>query len=205
MTYKLSNNPFVTAATMPPFAKMNQVFTNEEIDRMCDYFTSKGTKSGQIGKTGGDTTDIELRKSGIRMHEYTPETSWFFERLNNAIYDGNSHFFRFNVVGYDYLQYTEYKAPDERYGYHTDMPYGANHSLEKHLMRKLSFSLILSDPADYVGGEFEFMIESDKPWAIPQARGDLIIFPSWLLHEVKPVTQGIRKSLVGWVLGPKFV
>jgi len=205
MTYKLSNDPYVTAATMPPFAKLGQVFTSEEINRMCAYFTSKGTELGQIGKATGDTTDMELRKSGIKMHEYNADTSWIFERLNNAISDGNSHFFRFNIVGYDYLQYTEYNAPDERYGYHTDMPYGPNHSLEKHLMRKLSFSLILNDPTEYDGGQFEFMIESNKPWAIQQNKGDLIIFPSWLLHEVTPVTRGIRKSLVGWVLGPKFV
>jgi len=181
------------------------VFTATELDRMCAYFSSKGIEAGLVGKTGGDTMELELRKSGIKMHEYTAETSWIFERLNDAIEKGNSHFFRFNLVGYDYLQYTEYKAPDEKYGYHTDMPYGPNHSLEKHLMRKLSFSLILSEPSDYEGGEFEFMIESDKPWPIPQTRGDLIMFPSWLLHEVKPVTRGIRKSLVGWVLGPKFI
>jgi PKHD-type hydroxylase len=205
MTYKLSNDPFVTASSMPPFAKMNQVFTTEELDRMCHYFASKGTDPGKIGTTGGDTMDTGLRKSGIKMHEYTAETSWIFERLNNAIADGNSHFFRFDLVGYDYLQYTEYKAPGEKYGYHTDMPYGPNHNLEKHLMRKLSFSLILSDPADYTGGEFEFMIESNKPWPVPQERGDLILFPSWLLHEVKPITRGLRKSLVGWILGPKFV
>jgi len=32
----------------------------------------------------------------------------------------------------------------------------------------------------------------------------LLIFPSYLWHRVTPVTKGIRKSLVAWVIGPQF-
>ena len=32
----------------------------------------------------------------------------------------------------------------------------------------------------------------------------MIMFPSTMLHEVTPVTRGVRRSLVGWVLGPRL-
>ena len=35
--------------------------------------------------------------------------------------------------------------------------------------------------------------------------GDLILFPSHIWHKVHPVKSGVRKSLVGWVLGKPFV
>ena len=36
------------------------------------------------------------------------------------------------------------------------------------------------------------------------SRGNLVAFPSYVLHQVTPVTSGIRKSLVAWGAGPKF-
>ena len=37
-----------------------------------------------------------------------------------------------------------------------------------------------------------------------QGQGDLVLFPSYMLHEVKPVTKGERNSLVCWVTGKQF-
>ena len=34
--------------------------------------------------------------------------------------------------------------------------------------------------------------------------GTLIIFPSYIMHRVAPVTQGERISLVGWVGGDHY-
>jgi PKHD-type hydroxylase len=69
--------------------------------------------------------------------------------------------------------------------------------------RKLSFSVMLTDPGDYKGGEL-LLKTSFKPMKTPKKRGTVVFFPSFVLHEVTPVTEGIRKTLVGWVLGPNF-
>ena len=70
--------------------------------------------------------------------------------------------------------------------------------------RKLSISLLLSDPDEYEGGELEFRYY-DKNYAFvkPDA-GTGVIFPSWLPHRVHPVKSGIRRSLVAWMDGPLF-
>ena len=61
--------------------------------------------------------------------------------------------------------------------------------------RKISMSLILND--DFEGGDLE-LFGTPKP---KQEKGSMIFFPSFLAHEVTPVTKGTRYSLVLWFLG----
>ena len=35
--------------------------------------------------------------------------------------------------------------------------------------------------------------------------GDLIIFPSFIWHQVTPITKGKRESLVNWSVGNLFI
>ena len=67
--------------------------------------------------------------------------------------------------------------------------------------RKLSFSLQLSDPTGYRGGDL--VIEGGDLAACRQ-RGALTIFSSAARHEVTPVYSGIRTVIVGWIHGPTF-
>ena len=72
------------------------------------------------------------------------------------------------------------------------------------MIRKLSFSLQLSDPDDYEGGNVEFIDDSDKNFIGPRQRGTIILFDSRTKHRVNKVTKGVRRSIVGWVLGPRW-
>lgn len=62
----------------------------------------------------------------------------------------------------------------------------------------ISFTLFLSDPEDYDGGELEIempgMVQSLKP-----PKGSLVIYPSNTIHRVSPVTRGERLVCVGWL------
>lgn len=70
--------------------------------------------------------------------------------------------------------------------------------------RKLSLVCQLSDPSEYEGGEFQ--INPGGSILVPErTKGTVIIFPSYLVHRVAPVTKGTRRSLVLWVEGPAFV
>jgi PKHD-type hydroxylase len=98
------------------------------------------------------------------------------------------------------LQYSEYGVGGE-YGWHRDIhekPYPNG------LVRKMSFSTILNN--DFEGGEFD--IETKNPAdkkrydTFDNKKHNTIIFPSHMWHRVRPVKSGVRKSIVGWVLGP---
>lgn len=67
--------------------------------------------------------------------------------------------------------------------------------------RKLSLSVQLSDPTDYLGGDLIFPYADAKA---PRGIGTLAVFPSYLPHAVSPVTGGCRYALVGWIHGPAF-
>jgi PKHD-type hydroxylase len=69
--------------------------------------------------------------------------------------------------------------------------------------RKLSLSVQLSEPEDYEGGSL-LLYNGEEPMTLPKTRGTGLFFPSYSLHEVTPVTKGIRYSLVAWFLGPRF-
>ncbi|MFT7073376.1 MAG: PKHD-type hydroxylase [Patiriisocius sp.] len=61
----------------------------------------------------------------------------------------------------------------------------------------------LSDPNDYEGGDLRFMINKEIVNA-PKEKGTIIIFPSFIMHRVTPITKGTRQSIVGWVSGPPY-
>ena len=72
------------------------------------------------------------------------------------------------------------------------------------MVRKLSFTLQLSHPDDYEGGNVELIDEAGKNYIAPRQRGSMILFDSRTQHRVNKVTKGERKSIVGWVLGPRW-
>ncbi|WP_269603487.1 Fe2+-dependent dioxygenase [Prochlorococcus marinus] len=64
--------------------------------------------------------------------------------------------------------------------------------------RDLSFTIFLNQPTDYEGGELILYITPEKK-QIKMNPGEMIIYPTKYLHEVKTVTQGERMVCVGWI------
>ena len=100
-------------------------------------------------------------------------------------------------------------TPGQHYDWHIDM--GEETGT---LSRKLSMIVSLTDSSEYTGGDVEFQSFRSAPEGdrkIPpitnnsfKGKGTIIIFPSHIWHRVKPITKGIRYSLVGWWSGPLF-
>ena len=68
--------------------------------------------------------------------------------------------------------------------------------------RKISFPVQLSDPSDYEGVDFGIHNQKLPDWH--KEKGTVLVFPSYMLHKVNPVTKGIRRSLVAWFEGPRW-
>ena len=66
--------------------------------------------------------------------------------------------------------------------------------------RKISASLLLNDESEYEGGDLKILdqVVSTKK------QGTIIVFPSFMAHQVIPVTNGVRYSAVCWMAGPKW-
>lgn len=69
---------------------------------------------------------------------------------------------------------------------------------EARLRTDLSFTLFLSEPDSYEGGALMMDLPSGVQ-SVKPAAGDLVLYPSTLIHEVETVTRGERLAAVGWV------
>ena len=151
------------------------------------------------------------RSTKIKMMQDEVWVGAFFRHYLNMI---NEKFYKFDLSPYhdkSKFQYTYYREGDY-YQWHRDvMP---EMTKKQESIRKLSYSVLLND--DYEGGDLELAYlnnvdsaEGDKPeceiFTAPKKRGTMVVFPSETMHRVTPVTKGVRKSIVGWVVGPRFV
>ena len=150
-----------------------------------------------VGDENGKV-DKNIRDSTIGWVPTDQDTNWIFQKLTDGILSINKEFYKYDLLYIENLQFTEYKADSNQYyGKHIDMMYKSFQT------RKLSFSVQLTDPAMYRGGDFVYHHGRD-PMYLPRTKGTALYFPSWALHEVLPVTEGTRHALVGWVVGPQF-
>jgi PKHD-type hydroxylase len=81
------------------------------------------------------------------------------------------------------------------YGSHVDNVFMGG---ENFFRADVSFTIFLSDPTTYSGGELitEGTCE-DRTYKLPA--GSAVIYPSLTLHRVAPVTEGTRLVAVGWI------
>jgi PKHD-type hydroxylase len=211
------NNPVERQVVIYPWCYWDNAFNEDELKKMCDYFSQEILKDGieeakVRGKNERPTADgktEEVRVSDVKFFLYNEETKWIFERINFVIENINNSFYNFDLNGYNSFQYTEYDGEKTgKYDFHMDTFLGTGEIQdgEQHECRKLSLTMLLNEQGvDFEGGDFQInQGREDVSEIVPTKKGRIILFPSFLIHRVTPVTKGKRKSLVTWIEGPKF-
>lgn len=176
-------------------------FTPDQVKR-CVELCERLPKSGGTTFDSGSRPAAEaVRRSEVAWLRPSPESTWLFDKLAYICDDMNSKFFRFDLTGFhEALQYTTYEhKPGVAPGHYTwHMDRGANIT-----PRKLTLVVQLSAPDEYDGGDFE-LFYADPATRAPRGLGNVVGFPSFIMHRVTPVTRGLRRSLVVWIGGPGF-
>ena len=187
-----------------------------------DNFNHKMKES----KLHGDGIDKKRRNS---KNTWIPSSHWIAGFLWHYVQKANRDNFLYGLshIDAESMQYTEYGVGNF-YNWHTDSslhihnqpknpPYAAGETINNEivhknylnekteLVRKLSFTLQLSSPDEYEGGNVQFIDETNKKYIAPRQRGAIILFDSRVRHRVLKVTKGTRRSIVGWVVGPRWV
>ncbi len=141
----------------------------------------------------------KIRKSNISWLE----GEWIYRWIRPYVQEVNKQW-KYDINSVEKFQFTVYQQ-NQFYDWHPD--YSPSN---KSNVRKISLSLSLSDPKEYEGGDLEFIVEDvpEKRHSIIcnelKSRGSLVIFPSYVIHKVNPITSGTRYSLVMWHGGPKW-
>jgi PKHD-type hydroxylase len=196
---KVKENKFKTTVwpfkvdNLETWAFWDSAFSIDE----CKKIIEIGNKKGLIKGTTLSKNNKNYRDSKISWLYPSDDLEWAYRRITDIVLSLNERFFNFDLYGLiEGFQFTHYQEPGGKYKKHVDR------SLNNQI-RKLSLSIQLSDPSSYEGGDF-VLYDGENPIVLPKEQGKLILFPSYTLHEVKPVTKGERYSLVVWITGPQF-
>ena len=167
----------------------------------------------------GDALNKDKRNS---QNAWVPSNHWLGGFMWHYISRANRENFLYDLrcIDGESMQYTQYGV-GQFYSWHNDAGIAGaykpatvgnrtdglaqdfvNENIE--LVRKLSFVLQLSDPDDYEGGNLQLLDESGATYFAPRKRGTVILFDSRTQHRVLPVKSGLRKSIVGWTVGPRW-
>ncbi len=192
--------------------------------RLCDHIIQHGlSKSESMARTGAyrenkklsneEITDLKRKRNSNITWLDDP---WVYKELHPFIEKANKNAgWNFDWDFSEQCQFTKYKL-NQYYDWHCDSwnrPYEKGNTKGK--IRKLSMTCQLTDGSEYDGGELEFDFRQydphmrDESKHLQQAKeilpkGSIIVFPSFVWHRVKPVTKGVRYSLVMWNLGYPF-
>ena len=159
---------------------------------------------------------------------------WIYELITPYIKSANELAgWQFDIDDAEFFQFAVYK-PGGFYGWHVDGKSDHSGKLKRFIpgitplakngkptlghtrnpnhvgkVRKLSMTLNLNESGDYDGGLLNFDFGQHAPKRYHECteispQGSLIVFPSFIYHQVTPVTRGTRYSLVLWSLGHPF-
>lgn len=196
--HPLVNLSNISNPNNPITAYWERFFSEDELKVIDNLLDWDQTKKALI-HDGELRLKESQRISDVAWLSKNEQTEFIYQRIGEVISEVNRQFFQFDLTGlYEMIQLGIYDAKQNgHYDWHIDCtPNG--------VPRKLSFSMLLSDPSEFEGGELQIKTVSDIPETLAQARGRAWLFPSTFLHRVSPVTKGVRKSLVVWAGGPAF-
>ena len=195
------NFPIDTSANQTNYYWFEEGFTKQELDDIERLVAKLDFVRGSTQAEGGEfDTDNDYRKSSVKWVPFSDEYKWIYDKLGDMAYEANQNMFHFDLHSMpEQIQYTEYYASElGHYDWHMDI--GFNDLSQ----RKVSITVQLSDNTEYEGGNLQLWPGGNYPLEAPRGKGNVVIFPSFMMHRIAPVTRGTRKSFVLWLGGGHY-
>ena len=196
-------NKVTTCNFLSSPALSNNVFTKEECKTIIEMGRTWEQIDAQIQTKSAEeesekNDDYRNCKMFAPPIDETESWLWIRNKISETIDDFNDKDgWKFNLIGMAELPVMmEYLEGVGKYDWHMDLGAGQTST------RKLGFSLFLND--DYEGGEIQFKTGLYNFIPGQQETGNLLFFPSYLVHRVTMVTRGTRSAIVGWIHGNSF-
>lgn len=142
-----------------------------------------GNGKGNVDKSIRDTERVLL-----------PQNVGIGATLTATGLNANNYWWKYHITHANQTELLIYK-PDGHYNAHVDTFHQHGEA------RKLTALIFLND--DFEGGKF-FLNATGTQYYPPQKKGTVLVFPSYMIHGVEPVTKGVRYSCVTWLIGPYF-
>ena len=184
-----------------------RIIKPEVCNKIVKDFMAEDLKPALVGVAPRDNPSI--RKTSVyfiptKLSSKANEIAWHFLK------EGNKQMFKYDLTYFQPIQFAEYSV-GSFYDWHMDTHYDN----EPNKTRKLSLSLMLTDPDTFEGGELQFY-NGGRPFAEQgdengkqvkndlKAQGTIVVFDSRDFHRVTPMVDGTRHSIVCWATGSPF-
>tara|TARA_R100001132_G_scaffold25255_1_gene25272 strand:+ start:51 stop:635 length:585 start_codon:yes stop_codon:yes gene_type:complete len=176
------------------------IFSPEQCQDIINAGNQEKSEEAKVGHKGGKEGKHDTKKRITTISwipfKVLPDMYTIIERSMLQV-NGN-HFGYEGMRLTEPAQFTEYPKGGF-YDWHMDAEVNCRFEPP---VRKISMTILLSDPSEFEGGDLEFMSEGHKPPQLLQ--GQAIFFCSLMRHRVAKVKKGVRRSLVQWFGGPPF-
>tara|TARA_Y100000401_G_C8293277_1_gene209966 strand:+ start:122 stop:697 length:576 start_codon:yes stop_codon:yes gene_type:complete len=164
------------------------------------------------GRIGEQQINEQVRRSNVKFITRQDSATdvvvhGIFQLIEYHVFQVNTQF-GLDLFSADSFQFSKYDSDVEAtYDWHTDSDFLDGQPST----RKLSLTILLNE--GFKGGDFYIKTgesihllndEIDKEEKVNLSCGDVLIFPSFLKHKVAPVFEGVRYSIVSWIMGPKW-
>jgi Rps23 Pro-64 3,4-dihydroxylase Tpa1-like proline 4-hydroxylase len=142
---------------------LDKIFTNQELNEIVTQADQVKKVSSTVGS--GAVSDYRVCDiAWLESDEIESDFDWIYATLADAISQANNEHFQFDLTYLTALQYTVYNGNDySNYQKHLDVG-------RQFPNRKLSFSVQLSDDAEYTGGDLRFHYIKNQPEVAPRER-----------------------------------
>ena len=195
--YSLPSSPF--------YVPRANLFTAQEAKKILKYAKSRKRYFSETTVGEDEHVDSSYRRTSklVVPRHGKKRMEWIYKRIETFVRRSNDAFWNFELGGehkgcrlHESMQILKYESSKAGfYDLHMDMGiHGYTH------LRKLSVTVQLSAPDTYAGGDLELVV-GKKQILMPRSVGSAVLFPSYILHTVRPVTRGTRYALVLWYTG----
>lgn len=174
-----------------PLVTVPGAFTSEEVDRVLAAvgvlpleISREDLGGGGPRRAQADCVHQEARLTG------GAEWAWIYQRLWAIAARANTDHFGFTLAAMEVPRYLVYGLGDQYRWHHDQLPT---------LTRKLALTVQLAPPAYYTGGDFQIMPPVQTG---PRDLGTALVIPAYAVHQVTPITAGVRRALVVRFTGP---
>jgi len=165
--------------------KVFNVLTQEQVAKMVGVIRTLEFKDGKETARG---TAKAIKQNQQITHEVAEAQPLFNDVRRLFLTDGllASYTTAKDVVSPRVASYTD----GGHYGWHVDM------AMMNQKRTDMSFTLMLSE--SFEGGELE-MDYGHYQQTVKLKMGQMVVYPTGVLHRVNPVTSGERLCIVGWL------
>ena len=190
-------------ARMAVCVEIDGVFSPQECRRIIGLRDTLGWDDAPIPKDAAGAgpqrthvVDTSVRRTERTHILATPETQWIYDRLSETVNVANDRAWHFRIGFMEPLQLLRYPEGGH-FDWHSDLGDRGIASL-----RKVSATILLSDPASYDGGDLQ-LLTGGKELTPKRDYGTAVLFPAFVNHRVTTVSRGSRYALILWTCGKR--